>query len=208
MDNLKESFRNSSIEDIKESSKQAGKKSESHDPHSSIHIPVQIFEAVYNALKLLVVLAAASLFFLGEITSSQVASLLSGPDIAVILVSRGVPVAFLLGGFLYLRLLRTDTEFVQMMNKHLRVKDEKIDEETNKQILISYLLWNRTLSHNTTLPVLAAFTLVQAFLSDIFDRGIDYSVILMEEIVEENKSFLEAMGSIFEKETRRRHSKD
>lgn len=198
LDPVKEYYSQFKKDDIREKAKAAAERSKDFDPHSVVFDPVskfnQIFRAVYGAT----ILAAGILYFVIDFSIDHLSFLITIPGIWEVLLNLGIPLGWIFGVIFYLELLRRDRTFIRLMNRKLIITEDKIDAEDDEEVLISYLLWNRSLSSNTTLPILGFIGVLSAANEDLLENGLRFANYTLMFNMNKDMNLFEALGASYE----------
>lgn len=176
-----------------------GEESTEFEPHSIVLDPLSIFKKVYRALWISVVLIAYILHKTLGYSAELVVNLLDGPPIAGVLFEYGVPLSWLLAGVGYLLALKLDSNIIRLMNDELRINDVRIKNSDLKSEILSFYLWNHSLTSNTTIPVLTFLVVIRSLSQELVDEGFRFAIIMMTYVLDEDMNFMEALGATSKK---------
>lgn len=191
---IENQFEDVEVPEVRDRVKTAGDRSENYNPHSIIFDPIRKSKQIFRSLYWVALILVIPIWIFGRVGTEFISLLITIPNIWSILLNIGVPITWIFVVVLYFETLRRDTKFVQVMNEQLLISEQVVDSEEDKDKLISYLLWNRGLSSNTTLPVLAMLTLLG---ESWLDLGFEFANDMAQKIFDDGMNGKEAFTATF-----------
>lgn len=197
MEPLQQHYEEQDILDLHEEASNAGEEAKTFKPHSILFDPLNSFKKVFHGAQLMVAVFGLILWILGIVSVDLLSRLISVPSVGEVLMNYGIPVTWMVFGFVYLEILRRDRRFLRKMNERLKIDQDTIEEESEKSKVISYLLWNRGLARNTTIPVLAFLTVIRGIWEELLDDGVRFANLTLAYHLEESMTQIEAFGAAY-----------
>lgn len=194
---LQEHYEKQGTLDLEKNAIDIGEEAKKFEPHSIVFDPLNSFKRIFQAVQIIVLMFGLILWSLGFVTVDLLPRLISVPSLGEVLISYGIPVTWMVFGLVYLEALRRDRWFLRKMNERLKIDQATIDKESERSKLISYLLWNRGLTRNTTIPVLAFLTVIRGISKEMVDEGLPFANLTLVYYLEEDMTQIEALGAAF-----------
>lgn len=196
MEPLQEHYKENCVQDLQARARDAGKEAKNFEPHSTVFNPLNNFKKVFRMVQIIVAVFGLALWAFGFVTVDFLSRVISIPSVAEVLINY-IPATWVVFGFVYLEILRRDSQFLRKMNEKLKIDQDEIEQEVERSKLISYILWNRGLTKNTTIPVLAFISVVRGVRRGVVDDGMRFANLMLVYHLKEDMTQIEALGAAY-----------